>query len=53
LDQFIDTEAIDVSIHEVADSRLGLAKVFSGFGLRPLLRLNEVSKINHQIGTDF
>jgi hypothetical protein len=52
VDQFIDAETTDLSLQQITNPWLCLAKEISRLGLRPPVGFNVFSQINHQVGSD-
>ena len=50
VDQFIDAETADLSLEQIAHSRLSLVEKSSGLSLCPAARGNVLTQIEHEIG---
>jgi len=50
LDQGVHAEPIDLAADEITDSRLGHSKEFRGSRLRQPAGLDELRKLDHQVG---
>lgn len=47
VDQRVDTEELDFSLHQITDTRLAYAKQLGGVGLPEATSLNHFLQVNH------